>query len=78
MIAESAAMSKSRMEHTGFGNGGWLSGNSSASGAANYVPWRALTRNLAEKAGNGCDDNKPGKKPGERAEAMILQRLSAA
>ena len=69
MIAESAAMSKPRMGQVDIGRSGWLSGNGSA---------HALARYPAQQTGNCGDDDKPREKPGERAEVMVLERLSAA
>ena len=79
MIAESAAMSKPRMKQVGIGRGGWPAGNASAPDVApQWLPADTLARNFAQQAGNCGDDDKSREKPGECAEAMILERLSAA
>jgi hypothetical protein len=79
MIAESTPMSKPRMEQGGIRRAGWRFGNSQRPKSAEAVSRRTgLVRNLAEETGDGCDDDKSCEKPGERAEAMVLERLSSA
>jgi hypothetical protein len=79
MIAESAPMSKSRMEQVGIRRTGVALRQLSASEMRRgRFSAHRLAPNLAEETGDGRDDDKPCEKPGERAETMVLERLSSA